>query len=446
MKQLITDYLRRWARALAVGVLAELLIGWFGGHLGNDPYRLAGFQGEFGLFLGAILLSFDLQCGLSRTVATLPLTARQIGRAWWQASVVIPAIAFAAAQFLGAGGYWLGHRATSIDWLGLGVSDVYLFLMLGSVFPMAFFMCQIGGGAGWRVYLGVVAGVVWGAAMGGSLFLLGDMTQNRANVIGFVIVAAVLTVVGWRWAEQLVRLRTGSRVGIGGAKRRAETSRTPTGFGGIPRFIGATCLRAFLIGASMIVVMPLFFWLLGGEGGNAWDILRFFPMMGILPFMFVVLFALMPAMVQLRMLRSLPVSATGLAGMLLASLILPLTGLQLLMAVLGWLVSGPGAAVVVANSFLLSLPFMMLCLVVIAWRGQGVVSFVLMILLMLLAQFVPLMLNKTDGFHGANPSVCGAFSGLCLALSFWLIRRSLLRSSRPYRAYAGLTSMAWGGR
>jgi hypothetical protein len=74
------------------------------------------------------------------------------------------------------------------------------------------------------------------------------------------------------------------------------------------------------------------------------------------------------------------------------------------------------------------------------------VSFVLMILLMLLAQFVPLMLNKTDGFHGANPSVCGAFSGLCLALSFWLIRRSLLRSSRPYRAYAGLTSMAWGGR
>jgi hypothetical protein len=192
--------------------------------------------------------------------------------------------------------------------------------------------------------------------------------------------------------------------------------------------------------------MPLFFWLLGGEGEDAWDILRLFPMMGVLPFMFVALFALMPAMMQLRMLRSLPVSATGLAGMLLASLLLPLTGLQLLMAMLGWWVSGMEAAVVVANSFLLSLPFMMLCLVVIAWRGQGVGSFVLMILLMLLAQFAPLMLNKTDGFHEATPSVCGVISGFFLILSFWLIRRSLLRSSRPYRVYPGLAGTAWGGR
>ena len=144
MKQLIIDYLRRWARAMGVGVLAELLIGWFGGHLGDDPYRLAALQGVLGLFLGALLLSFDLQRGMARNAAALPLTARQIGRAWWLATVAIPAIVFSAAQILGAGGYWLGHRATSFDWFALGVADVDLFLMLGSVFPLAFLMGQGG--------------------------------------------------------------------------------------------------------------------------------------------------------------------------------------------------------------------------------------------------------------------------------------------------------------
>jgi hypothetical protein len=446
MKQLILDYLRRWARALAVGVLAELLIGWFGGHLGDDPYRLAALQGELGLFLGAFLLNFDLQHGMARMAATLPLTARQTGRAWWQAAVAIPAIGFSAAQFLGAGGYWLGHRATSFNWVALGVADVYLFLMLGSVFPLAFLMGQGGAVTGWRAYLGGAAGAAWGLVMVGSMFNVTAAAQHSTMVICFVVVAAGLTVAGWHWAEQLVLLRTGWRSGTGVVKRRTEIGRTPRGFGGIPRFIGATFLRAFLIGAAMMVVMALVFWLLGSESGDAWDMLRIFPMMGMFPFMYVVFFALMPALQQLRILRSLPVTATGLAGMLLASLILPLAGLQLLMAMLGWLVSGQGAAVAVANSFLLSLPFMMLCLVVIAWQGQGIGSFLLMILFMILAQFIPSILNASDGFHVFSLGVCGVTSGFFLALSFWLLRRSLLRSSRPYRGYPGLAGTAWGVR
>jgi len=295
MKQLILDYLRRWARALAVGALAEVLIGWFGGHLGEGPYRLAALQGTLGLFLGALLLSFDLQSGLSRMAAVLPLTGRQIGRAWWQASVGMPAMFFAAALFLGAGGYWLGHRTTSFDWAALGMADVYLFLMLGSAFPLAFLMCQVAAISSWRVYLGVVAGVVWGAAMGGSLFFFENAVQHRASVACFGVMAAGLTAAGWRWAGTLVQFRTGLRQGAGVARRRTEIGRTPAGYGGVSRLIGTTFVRALLVGLALIILMPLVFLLVGGKAGDVWEAIHFFPSVSLFPFMFVVFFSLLPA-------------------------------------------------------------------------------------------------------------------------------------------------------
>jgi hypothetical protein len=41
------------------------------------------------LWAGAVLLSFDLKRGVLRVLVPLPLTARQIGRGWWVATVAI---------------------------------------------------------------------------------------------------------------------------------------------------------------------------------------------------------------------------------------------------------------------------------------------------------------------------------------------------------------------
>ena len=446
MKQLILDYLRRWARALAVGALAELLIGWFGGHLGEGPYRLAALQGALGLFLGALLLSFDLQSGLSRMVGVLPLTGRQIGRAWWQASVLIPALVFGAAQFLGAGGYWLGHRATSFDWVALGVSDVYLFLMLGSAFPLAFLLCQVTARSGWRVYLGVVAGVVWGAAMGGSLFFFENAVQHRASVVCFLVMAAGLTAAGWHWAGPLVLFRTGLRLGTQVAPRRTEIGRAPAGYGGVSRLIGTTFVRAFLVGVAMIIIMPLVFLLVGGKAGDLWEAIHFFPSVSLFPFMFVVFFSLLPALTHLRMLRSLPISPTKLAGAFLATVILPLVGLQLVMTGLAWLVSGGEAALGTMNSFLLAVPWVALSLVFIAWLGLGNGTYLLMMGLMIAAELVPVVFKSRIDAYQHSLVFSLVISGFFLVGSFWLIRRSLLRSRRLYRSPVGFGNWAWGGR
>jgi hypothetical protein len=158
------------------------------------------------------------------------------------------------------------------------------------------------------------------------------------------------------------------------------------------------------------------------------------------------IFSLMPAMLQLRTLRSLPVSATTLTSLLLAIVILPLAGFYVAMAIADWLLLVPGAVAAAANSFLLSLPFMMFNLLFIAWFGPGTASYVVMVLLMIAAQVATAVMALTNYFQGFSLGFEGVVSGLFLVISFWVIRQMLVRSGRPYRVHAGTPGLAWGGR
>ena len=116
MKRIIFDHFRRWWWVQALCGLIQVMLGWW---IAEHPE----IEFEFWVFLvalwvGALLLNFDLQRGAARTIASLPLSARQSGWADDIISRVIdtflsfPAIVLATALFLGAGMFHGFHPNT----------------------------------------------------------------------------------------------------------------------------------------------------------------------------------------------------------------------------------------------------------------------------------------------------------------------------------------------
>lgn len=107
MRRLILDHFRRWWLVLALIALLTVGLGLLMCATPGQPFAF--WVLLLSMWMGAGLLGLDLRHGLVRTVLALPLTARQIGRAWWFATVAIPSFAFARAlvcrHFL-LGGLW----------------------------------------------------------------------------------------------------------------------------------------------------------------------------------------------------------------------------------------------------------------------------------------------------------------------------------------------------
>src|SRR3974377_1692813 len=100
MTRLILDHYRRWLPVLFLSAAAEVGLGWL---IATGPeYTFEFWTFCLALWSGAVLLSFDFQRGLLRPLAVLPVTGPQLGRTWWAATVLIPAIALAPLMFAGA--------------------------------------------------------------------------------------------------------------------------------------------------------------------------------------------------------------------------------------------------------------------------------------------------------------------------------------------------------
>jgi hypothetical protein len=181
MKRLLLDYFRRKSWILPFGAALELLIGWLAGSYSRAFDFIPMFSMQIALFMGAMLFAFDLNRGVARTVASLPLTAAQIGRAWWLATVPIPAIGISALMFMGAGVSHFFHQKTPFPAGALAMTSVFTLLWLGAGFTALF-----GAGCGfygslWERTRNISFGL--GAADGRRLlFLSGIIAQfNQGN-------------------------------------------------------------------------------------------------------------------------------------------------------------------------------------------------------------------------------------------------------------------------
>lgn len=442
MRRLMLDHFRRWSRVLALCAVFALMQGWF-------IASSAEYAFEFWIFLlalwtGANLLSFDLRRGVVRAIAVLPLTARQIGRGWWLATVGIPAIALAALLFLGAAAFYAFHPDMILPMDRLAMASLFILLWLGILFTTIFPTPGFFGKGRERVLTGLFAALSFMMLFGGMVFFQ-DTSKNPIKFGILLGVGALLTVVGWLRAERFVLGRASFRLAALQSQNPRGRHRAPGGYGGIPFLLSTTCIRAFLYLAAMAALMVLCDCWNGQRTSPPANIEFFAPMGSFMSCWFIIFFQLMTVLRQLRSLRTLPISATRLAAVMIALAILPLMALGALGAGAAWLAWGTPVARLVLTSYTFILGAAALCVFFAVWQGTGTQISVLMVLTMFAFQQLTLWLPRLFHYPKIPFMLTGPIVACCVLLAFLLTRRSLLHSNHAYRAQANsFGSVPWG--
>ena len=443
MKRLILDYFRRKIWILAVGVALELLIGWLivaagRAFSGTD----IGFQLQMALFIGVMPLLFDLQRGVARTVASLPLTAAQIGRAWWLATVGIPGIAISALLFLGAGAFHFLHPHTAFPTGHLAMISVFTLLWLGAGFTTIFGIAGGCYGSLWYRVRNVFFAILWGILCGFGLILFRDLSTNSVEALILLGFGTVMTVVGWLCAGRFVLGRASFRPASMHLKNPRGRHRAPVGYGGLPLLISTTFVRCLLMVLGVVAAIALMMAMDGGT--KSWHQLGA-PMALVgssFPAWFIIIFfqVLPAALLQIRLLRTLPITATKLAAVLIAIAILPFIATGVIIAAAVELTSNSPLAFTFFKGFALTLAPASMCVFFAVWLGVGKRAYALMIVTMLAFQITSVFERRQ-----LSPVLTDVIVAATVTLAFLLTRRSIIQSSQTYRIQASpFGNPAWG--
>ena len=442
MKRLMLDYFRRWAWVLALGGLLEFGLGWF---IANRPEENFEFWGlMLALWTGANLLSFDLRRGIVRAVAPLPLTARQIGRSWWLATVAIPAIALAALLFAGAGTFYHFHPSKVFPAGRLALASIIYLLWLG-VISCGTFSAKRGSYGSWRKFASTgVFSLLSGAMILGGMMYFQDASKHSFKCALLLGVGGLLTVVSWLRAEQfsLGRAepfnpgRAGIRLTPLPSTNPSTYHRPSEGYGGIPFLISTSFVRMLSWVAAMIALIALLQHWQDRAMPRYVAISSFAEMGSFMSCGFIIVFQFLPVLLQLRYLRTLPTSATRLAAVMISIVILPLIALGALAAGGAGLALGTPAGLTVLKSYTFILAPASLCVFFAVWRGDGMQAYALLAFTLFGFQQVQLRLEMV--FHNLELSVslCGSIAAIGVLLAFVLTRFALMRSSHAYRVRA----------
>ena len=442
MKRLMLDYFRRWAWVLALGGMLEFGLGWSIANRPEDNFEFWGLL--LALWTGANLLSLDLRRGVVRAIAPLPLTARQISRSWWLATVALPAIAFAALLFAGAGTFYHFHPTQGFPADRLAWASIFNLMWLGTTFT-AIFSATRGSYRSWREFASTgVFSLLSGAMILGGMMFFQDASKRPFKCALLLGVGGLLTVVSWFRAEQfgLGRAepfnpgRAGVRLTLPPSTNPSTYHRPPEGYGGIRFLISSTFVRIFLWAAAMIALMALLQQWQDQAMPRYAAISSFAEMGSFMSCLCIVFFQFLPVLRQLRFLRTLPTSATRLAAVMITIVILPLIALGALAAGGAGLALGTPAGLTVLKSYTFILAPAALCVFFAVWRGDGNQAYLLLIITLFGLQQVQLRLQTALHYLELPFSLCGPIALSCVLLAFLLTRCALRRSSHTYRVQA----------
>src|ERR1039457_6817526 len=403
MKRLLLDYFRRWWWVLALVGVFEFRFGRSIADRLDDPFDFWGMM--LALWAGAILLSYDLRRGVVRAIAPLPLTARQIGRSWWLATVPIPAIALAALLFSGAGTFYHFHPTKVFPVGRLALASIINLMWLGAI-SCGTFSATRGSYGSWRKFASTgVFSLLSGAMILGGMMYFQDASKHSFKCALLLGVGGLLTVVSWFRAEQfsLGRAepfnpgRAGIRLTPLPSTNPSTYHRPPEGYGGIPFLMSTSFVRMLSWVAAMLALMALLQQWQGQAMPRDVAITTFGGMGSLMSCGFIIVFQFLPVLRQLRYLRTLPTSATRLAAVMLAIVILPLMALGALVAGGTWLALGTPAGLTVLKSYTFILAPASLCVFFAVWRGDGIQTYVLMAITLFGLQQVQLRLQMV--FH-----------------------------------------------
>jgi hypothetical protein len=457
MKRLILDHYRRWSWVLALCALLEFGLGWFIATGPKLPFEFFAFL--LAGWTGAFPLNFDFQRGLLRALGPLPLTGRQLGRAWWLATVPIPAVVLAALLFSGATTFCHFHPSQVFPADRLAMASLFTLVWLGIGFTLIFNAMRGLYGNGRELACNLFISALSGIAFFGSMVFAQDASKSPFRSAILLGVGAVLSAVGWVRAEQFELGRAGLYLGRAGQVDLGRPGQSslgrpgfrltplepkippgrycaPRGPGGIPFLLRTTFVSIFLylaaMSALMALLVPLQQWL--GQG-IPWD-QEIVMLPGVGSFIvcgFVIIFGLLPVMRQLRFLRTLPVSATRLAAVMFALTILPIIAVGALAAAVAGTALGAPAAIPFLKSFTFILAPAALCVFLTVWLGDGMQAYALLYLTLFgfikIHGWFQVHLNRLALPFG----LIGPIVAISLLLGFLLTCGALLRSSRAYR-------------
>jgi hypothetical protein len=283
------------------------------------------------------------------------------------------------------------------------------------------------------------------AMLFGGMLTLQDSTKQPFKFAVYLGVGALLIVAGWIRAERFVLGRASFRLPALRCKSPGAQYRAPGGYGGIPYLISTSFVRMFLYVASMIALMAL---LMLWQGQAIPQYVAIVTFAGTSCFMacgFILVFQLLPVLRQLRLLRTLPISATRLATLMFVIVVLPLIALGTLATGVAGLALGTQAAITFLKSYTLILAPASLCVFFAVWRGDGMPAYALLVITMFGFQQATLRLQMFFHYPEMPFSLIGSIVVICVLLAFLLTRRALMHSSHAYRVQANpFGTFAWG--
>ncbi len=340
MKAILLDYLSR--RAWVLGSLWMLHV------LLTVVYCVTNqaFFPAVALFGGSLLLSFDIMqggSGLPRTLLSLPVTEKQIGRAWRIAALELPALLYLGAQITG-----------TLVALAMGIGNVtwqsFLILLLVQTLILGTHFFALTGlpshQASWNASLTsfsrALATALWAGIIPFSFLIVSAIPKRFADIepaalaVGSVMLA--LTIAGWFRATGMVRGRLSRSNRVGSATQPSLIGQTDhsayTRFGGLPYFAFFSASR---FGSLLIAILSLNWGaalMFGKLYGGDVDIVSFLVPQVSFFAMFLGAMTSFRTLSQFRLLQSLPLGTRTLTHLLIL-LPIPLAGG---FALLAWLI------------------------------------------------------------------------------------------------------------
>jgi hypothetical protein len=433
MKLIILDHLKRWGLVwIAIGIFNCLI------HL--DPNKGTDYISfPILLWISAFALNFDLQRGSGRVLTTLPVTARQIGRASWIFSVALPTLLLATTSGLAM----LIHPAGSAS--GFPMDDLIVTAITSALYLGSFFYLFIGSSPGQPQNA-----VAWVRAVFGVGFIIGMLFVKPAfdtpQGIIFALAAATLTVAGWFRAEQMVLQRAGFKLVAKTSNKNMVQHKIPQGSGGLPYLVQRIFIQSTLIGLALMTAMTPVMAFLFQDSHRAQAVVSMIQG-GSTPYVFFILiFSIVPIVFQLRFLRTLPVSSSALAATLVSLPVFSIVAVGVIVAAVAGLLLGETVILPTANNFFMLGAKAAVIVPLIVWRGLDVVTYVFIFLMVISDSFINL--GMTILFHlGSDKPANPWWSSLIIfllfiAVAFVLTQRMLTQSSSAYRVRT-MPANAW---
>ena len=442
MKKIILDYFCRWWWVWILGAVAQSIICWFTVSTAEAPSNFLFFP--YAYFIGAFPLFFDLRHGHTRAILTLPVSIKRVALAWRLLAIGVPALMLASFGFLSAGISFLCHTNGNFHFEWLEMNCVFDTLWLGASF---FILTGLNTGVAtnwWEQTRNSIFGALWGLSIGGGFLFCQNIAQNHFKMNLMLILGSVLSVAGWFRAEYLVRQRAGFRSASQPPAKRPAQYKISKGFNGIPLLLTLILTRTLLIWLGMTAFMAFF----AVFQGQATSPEKFFhdtvPVItNGFTFWFIIVIQTFPILTHLRLLRTLPLSSTNLAILLIALPVLSMLTLAVALMALVISVAGVEKGFETAENMLIPTVFVAWCIPLAVWQGFNRQTMYMMMFVLFLGVTTSLQFFSY-GKISLSLSSSLLVSAFLIIAAVWLTKRLLIRSRNAYRSWPNPLAKGWG--